>query len=222
MDGSELRRGQATIHRSLARLHEGPGAEAFGRAGGILLGTLSLSWSDALLSSCDVPPDRLRAAHRLFDAMRTEVISGQYLDMLGPAPRRGERRAGADDDPLQDGQVHRRAAAADRRRSWPGASPPCCAAYSRVRAAARRGVPAPRRRTRHVRLRPARPASRPLDDLREGKHTVLVAHALARATPGQQAYLDTWHGNPELGRGAGGRAPPHPAARRARSTRSSR
>ncbi|MFG1946014.1 polyprenyl synthetase family protein [Nonomuraea sp. NPDC048826] len=197
MDGSDLRRGQATIHRSLARLHEGPGAEAFGQAGGILLGTLSLSWSDALLSSCDVAPARLRAAHHLFDAMRTEVISGQYLDMLT------QLRAGASveqalttirfktakytvERPLQIGGA------------LAGAEPALLRAYTRF------GVPL----GEAFQLRDdvlgtfgssGETGKSALDDLREGKHTVLIAHALARATPKQLACLETWHGNPELG-----------------------
>lgn len=197
MDGSELRRGQATIHRSLARLHEGPGAEAFGQAGGILLGTLSLSWSDALLSSCDVPPDRLRAAHRLFDAMRTEVISGQYLDMLA------QLRAGASVEQALTTIRYKTAKYTVERPlqiggALAGGEPALLRAYSRF------GLPL----GEAFQLRDdvlgtfgssGETGKSALDDLREGKHTVLVAHALARATPGQQAYLDTWHGNPELG-----------------------
>jgi geranylgeranyl diphosphate synthase type I len=34
--------------------------------------------------------------------------------------------------------------------------------------------------------------------MREGKHTVLFAHAIQRATPAQLAYLRSWHGNQEL------------------------
>ncbi|WP_219463668.1 polyprenyl synthetase family protein [Nonomuraea rhizosphaerae] len=196
MDGSELRRGHSTVHRSLARLHEGPGAEAFGQSGGILLGALSLAWSDALLSSCGVEPVRLRAAHHLFDAMRTEVISGQYLDILG------QLRAGATvaqaltviryktakytvERPLQIGGA------------LAGADEALLERYSAF------GVPI----GEAFQLRDdvlgmfgasADTGKSSLDDLREGKHTVLFAHAVRRATPAQLAYLRAWHGNQDL------------------------
>ncbi|GGO61423.1 polyprenyl synthetase family protein [Nonomuraea cavernae] len=196
MDGSDLRRGQATVHRSLSRLHEGPGAESFGQAGGILLGTLSLAWSDALLSSCGVEPGRLRAAHHLFDAMRSEVISGQYLDMLAQ---------------LRSGSTVREALTVIRYKTakytverplqiggaLAGASPALLDSYSRF------GLPL----GEAFQLRDdvlgtfgssAETGKSALDDLREGKHTVLFAHAVQRATPVQQAYLRAWHGHPEL------------------------
>ncbi|WP_327587393.1 polyprenyl synthetase family protein [Nonomuraea sp. NBC_00507] len=196
MDGSELRRGRATVHKSLAGLHKGPGAESFGQAGGILLGTLSLAWSDAMLSSCGIDPPRLRAAHHLFDTMRTEVISGQYLDMLA------QLRAGASVDealtvirfktakytverPLQIGGA------------LAGASPELLDSYSRF------GVPL----GEAFQLRDdvlgtfglsSQTGKSALDDLREGKHTVLIAHALRRASRVQRDHLKRWHGDPEL------------------------
>jgi geranylgeranyl diphosphate synthase type I len=196
MDASELRRGRATVHKSLAGLYEGPAAEAFGQAGGILLGTLSLAWSDAMLSSCGLDPPRLRAAHHIFDAMRTEVISGQYLDMLA------QLRSGASvgealtviryksakytvERPLQIGGA------------LAGASDELLDAYSRF------GVPL----GEAFQLRDdvlgtfgtsAETGKSALDDLREGKHTVLVAQALRHASPAQRDHLGRWHGNPEM------------------------
>ncbi|MEV4580874.1 polyprenyl synthetase family protein [Nonomuraea jabiensis] len=196
MDGSELRRGRATVHRSLAGLHRGPGSDAFGQAGGILLGTLSLAWSDTMLSSCGVEPHRLRAAHHVFDTMRTEVISGQYLDVLA------QLRSGASVDealtvirfktakytverPLQIGGA------------LAGASLELLESYSRF------GLPL----GEAFQLRDdvlgtfgveSETGKSALDDLREGKHTVLVAHAVRRATPAQLTHFKSWHGNPEL------------------------
>ncbi|WP_207756085.1 polyprenyl synthetase family protein [Nonomuraea cypriaca] len=196
MDGSELRRGRATVHKGLAGLHEGPGADAFGQAGGILLGTLSLAWSDTLLSSCGVEPRRLRAAHHLFDAMRTEVISGQYLDVLA------QIRSGASvaealtvirfktakytvERPLQIGGA------------LAGASMELLESYSDF------GLPL----GEAFQLRDdvlgtfgssAETGKSALDDLREGKHTVLFAHATHNASPAQLQHLRRWHGDPEL------------------------
>ncbi|MDX3100657.1 polyprenyl synthetase family protein [Nonomuraea angiospora] len=196
MDGSELRRGRATVHRSLAGLHRGPGSDAFGQAGGILLGTLSLAWSDTMLSSCGVEPHRLRAAHHVFDTMRTEVISGQYLDVLA------QLRSGASVDealtvirfktakytverPLQIGGA------------LAGASLELLESYSRF------GLPLGEAfQLRDDVLgtfgRESETGKSALDDLREGKHTVLVAHAVRRATPAQLTHLRRWHGDPEL------------------------
>jgi geranylgeranyl diphosphate synthase type I len=89
MDGSDLRRGRPAAHRQFAKLHAEAGwasdAEAFGTGAAILLGDLTLVWADQLLHSCGVPGDRLAAAVRVFDTMRTEVIGGQYLDLVAQA-----------------------------------------------------------------------------------------------------------------------------------------
>ncbi|QYC45678.1 Octaprenyl-diphosphate synthase [Nonomuraea coxensis DSM 45129] len=196
MDGSELRRGRATVHKSLERLHPGPGAQVFGQAGGILLGTLSLAWSDAMLSSCGIQPARLRAAHRLFDAMRTEVISGQYLDMLA------QLRAGASVDQALTVIRYKTAKYTVERPlqiggALAGADAGLLESYSRF------GVPL----GEAFQLRDdllgtfgsaAETGKSALDDLREGKHTVLIAHALRRASAAQREHLRRWHGDPEL------------------------
>ncbi|NBE94014.1 polyprenyl synthetase family protein [Nonomuraea sp. KC401] len=196
MDGSQLRRGRATVHRNLAELHTGPGAEAFGQAGGILLGTLSLAWSDALLSSCGAEPPRLRAAHHLFDAMRTEVISGQYLDILG------QLRSGASVDEALTMIRYKTAKYTVERPlqiggALAGASLDLLDSYSDF------GLPL----GEAFQLRDdmlgtfgtsSETGKSALDDLREGKHTVMYAHAVQHATPAQLAHLRRWHGDPEL------------------------
>ncbi|MFI7702978.1 polyprenyl synthetase family protein [Nonomuraea sp. NPDC049480] len=196
MDGSELRRGRPTVHKDLARLHEGPGAEAFGQAGGILLGTLSLAWSDAMLSTCGVEPLRLRAAHHVFDSMRTEVISGQYLDMLA------QLRAGASVDEALTVIRYKTAKYTVERPlqiggALAGAPPELLDSYSRF------GVPL----GEAFQLRDdvlgtfgssAETGKSALDDLREGKHTVLFAHAMRHASPAQRDHLRRWHGDREL------------------------
>ncbi|MEW9549915.1 polyprenyl synthetase family protein [Nonomuraea sp. NPDC050783] len=196
MDGSELRRGRSTVHKSLERLYGGPGSQVFGQAGGILLGTLCLAWSDAMLSSCGVDPPRLRAAHHVFDAMRTEVISGQYLDMLA------QLRAGASVDEALTVIRYKTAKYTVERPlqiggALAGGGPGLLESYSRF------GVPL----GEAFQLRDdvlgtfgtvAETGKSALDDLREGKHTVLFAHALRRASPAQLEHLRRWHGDPEL------------------------
>jgi geranylgeranyl diphosphate synthase type I len=86
MDGSDTRRGKPAAHRRLASMHRSNGylgsSEDFGVGSAILLGDLCLSWSDELLTSSGLSQESLRAAKPIFDEMRTELMAGQYLDLL--------------------------------------------------------------------------------------------------------------------------------------------
>ncbi|GAA4582438.1 polyprenyl synthetase family protein [Planotetraspora phitsanulokensis] len=196
MDGSELRRGSPTMHRSLAGMHEGPGARSFGRAAAILMGVLTLAWSDELLSAGDVEQARLRTARGLFDRLRTEVITGQYLDILAQVRDlstveqvltviRYKTAKYTVERPLQIGGA------------LAGADPVLLETYSQI------GLPL----GEAFQLRddvlgmfgdPAVTGKSVLDDLREGKHTILIAHAFQYASPGEADHLRAWHGNAEL------------------------
>jgi geranylgeranyl diphosphate synthase type I len=85
MDGSETRRGEPAVHRRFTKLHAEAGwrgdAGGFGTAAAILLGDLCIVWSDELLHTSGVDPVTLARARPVFDAMRTEVTIGQYLDV---------------------------------------------------------------------------------------------------------------------------------------------
>ncbi|WP_433049583.1 polyprenyl synthetase family protein [Dactylosporangium sp. CS-033363] len=85
MDGSETRRGEPAVHRRFAALHGAEGwrgdQDGFGTAAAILLGDLCLVWSDEMLHASGVDPETLARARPVFDAMRTEVTIGQYLDV---------------------------------------------------------------------------------------------------------------------------------------------
>jgi geranylgeranyl diphosphate synthase, type I len=89
MDASDLRRGEPAMHRRFAGLHAAGGwhgsADDFGAAAAILLGDLCLAWSDELLHAGGLDPAALARARPVFDEMRTEVIAGQYLDVLTQA-----------------------------------------------------------------------------------------------------------------------------------------
>ncbi|MGC4788883.1 polyprenyl synthetase family protein [Micromonospora sp. DT178] len=86
MDRSDTRRGEPAVHRRFAARHRasswGGDADGFGDAAAILLGDLSLVWSDELLHSAGLDPHTVARARPVFDAMRTEVTVGQYLDVL--------------------------------------------------------------------------------------------------------------------------------------------
>nr|BFE75360.1 polyprenyl synthetase family protein [Actinoplanes digitatis] len=89
MDRSDTRRGEPSVHRRFAARHAEAGwggdASGFGDNAAVLLGDLALVWSDELLYSSGVDLADLARARPVFDAMRTEVTVGQYLDVLTQA-----------------------------------------------------------------------------------------------------------------------------------------
>jgi geranylgeranyl diphosphate synthase type I len=199
MDASDTRRGAPTVHRSLARLHErngwSGGAERFGVNTALLCGDLYAFWSDEMLHGCGLPAARLAGVRPLLNTMRTELCAGQYFDL-------GEQATGGTlsgalrvirykaarytvERPMQIGAV------------LAGAGPEVQQAYSAY------GIPI----GEAFQLRddvlgvfgdPAVTGKSVLDDLREGKATVLMALARQQADPVQLALIDRWHGDPAL------------------------
>lgn len=89
IDNSDTRRGKPAAHVGFADVHRenrfAGSADRFGRSAAILFGDLLLGWSDELLDEgLAAMPDRAaaRMARFEFNLMRTEVIAGQYLDVL--------------------------------------------------------------------------------------------------------------------------------------------
>lgn len=82
IDHSDTRRGGPSVHRRLEAVHRAGGwdldPEEFGIAGAVLAGDLALSLSEQAFAA-SAPRPRTR---RLFDAMRLQVMAGQYLDVL--------------------------------------------------------------------------------------------------------------------------------------------
>jgi geranylgeranyl diphosphate synthase, type I len=97
MDGSAVRRWEPAAHIRLAGPdggHGWPGPRPeFGRAAALVLGLQAFTWADAALCDAGLRPDRLAAVLRLFTTLRTEVIGGQYLDLV--CAQRGTVPAGA-------------------------------------------------------------------------------------------------------------------------------
>ena len=54
----------------------------YGLTGGIIAGDLCLSWSEQMFSSIGEGALSGTEARNIFDTMRTEVMAGQYLDVL--------------------------------------------------------------------------------------------------------------------------------------------
>jgi geranylgeranyl diphosphate synthase, type I len=89
MDSSDLRRGRPAAHRQFEALHANAGwlgdSAAFGRSGAILLGDLLVMWSAQMLHGAGVDQSTLERALPIVEAMRTEVTCGQYLDIVAQA-----------------------------------------------------------------------------------------------------------------------------------------
>ncbi|GAA3691662.1 polyprenyl synthetase family protein [Gordonia hankookensis] len=99
IDRSDTRRGRPTVHRVFERRHIDDGwagdAAHHGAAAAILLGDLALAWADDMVhghhpGDATVPgetaPRPLPASvGRVWSSMRTEVLGGQYLDIVNEA-----------------------------------------------------------------------------------------------------------------------------------------
>jgi geranylgeranyl diphosphate synthase type I len=204
MDASDTRRGQPAAHVRFGRFlgEQGwPGnAQSFGAAGATLLGDLLLSWSEQLFTAAIgcLPADRGRAATAQFDLMRTEVVAGQFLDML--AQSRGAF------DPAEALRVIEfktskytvqrplllGAAAA-------GGSPELISVLSDYGLLVGEAFQL-RDDLLGVFGDPSRTGKPAGDDLREGKRTLLVALAFQRADPAQRELLRDGVGDPHLTR----------------------
>ena len=89
MDASDVRRGRPATHRAFEQLHRERGwsasPEQYGASAAILLGDLLLSWSDEMLRTCGLPAERVIDALGYFDLTRSEVVTGQFLDVSAQA-----------------------------------------------------------------------------------------------------------------------------------------
>ncbi|ATE53054.1 polyprenyl synthetase family protein [Actinosynnema pretiosum] len=97
MDASETRRGRPTIHVQFARRHREnswlSSPEQFGLAAAVLIGDVALAWADDMLFAAGLPTDALQRLSLPWRDMRTEMLAGQYLDVLTQA--RGDASADA-------------------------------------------------------------------------------------------------------------------------------
>ncbi|RSO06937.1 geranylgeranyl diphosphate synthase [Streptomyces sp. WAC 06783] len=82
MDRSDTRRGRPTVHRDLAQRHRHRAdPERFGQGAALLLGDLALAFAQEMLDGAGLSPAQLAAALPTVDAMRIAVIYGQYMDL---------------------------------------------------------------------------------------------------------------------------------------------
>lgn len=189
MDASATRRGRPTVHVEFARRHAESGWRGrparFGAAAAILLGDLAMVWADDMLRAAGLSPAALQRATAPWDAMRTEVLGGQYLDVLHQSTGDASPRAALQVDRYKtaaytvERPLHLGAAIAD-------ASPELTACYRRFGADI--GIAFQLRDDMlGVFGDPAVTGKPAGDDLREGKRTLLLALALEQAGPGSAA-----------------------------------
>ncbi len=191
MDNSATRRGALSAHREFTRLQGVDPTvvepERFGVSAAILLGDMLLSWSDELLTHSGFKPRAVARGRTYFDKLRTEVVAGQYLDLLAQTSRstsasdamrvlRYKSAKYTVERPLQFGAALAKA------------DPGLLTALSSY------GIPL----GEAFQLRDdvlgvfgesevtGKPSG---DDIREGKRTLLVARAHAKATPEQHDVL---------------------------------
>jgi geranylgeranyl diphosphate synthase type I len=198
MDASDTRRGRPATHRGLADVHRRDGwrgdPEQYGAAAAILLGDLLLSWSDELLRRCGLPLERVVAALDVFDRCRSEVITGQFLDVSVQA------RGVADVDAAMTVLRYKSAKYSVERPLHIGATLAGAGPEQLDRLSAF-GLPL----GEAFQLRddllgvfgdPSATGKPAGDDLVEGKRTVLVALALDAAPADEAARLDAALGSP--------------------------
>jgi geranylgeranyl diphosphate synthase type I len=86
MDNSEVRRGRPTMHVEFAGRHRAwawrGDPAGFGQGAAVLMGDLAFTWADVALAEAGLPDARLAAALRVFNRLRSELMGGQYLDLI--------------------------------------------------------------------------------------------------------------------------------------------
>jgi geranylgeranyl diphosphate synthase, type I len=86
IDESATRRGNPTTHVRFTALHRDRrwrgSPERFGASAAILLGDLALAWADDIVFEARLSPEARRRVQRVWADIRTEVLGGQYLDIV--------------------------------------------------------------------------------------------------------------------------------------------
>lgn len=87
MDRSPLRRGRPAVHAAFAGQYATPdtveAAGRFGTAAAVLTGDLALAWADDTVAGVELGAEAGPRVRHLWRAMRMEMVAGQYLDLYG-------------------------------------------------------------------------------------------------------------------------------------------
>ena len=202
MDRSAVRRGRPSAHASLAAGHRRDGragdAGWFGTSAAVLAGDLVYVWADELIDRTPLPPRAVNRARAVFTTLREEVIAGQHLDLLLASDR------AADESRARHVALLKSARYTVTRPLLLGAAlapvgdagpvEPALTAYGDAVGVA-------------FQLRddilglfgdPCATGKSDLDDLHEGKRTVLMLRALRLADDRQRRLLEVALGDPGL------------------------
>ncbi|MET0459033.1 MAG: isopentenyl-diphosphate Delta-isomerase, partial [Ilumatobacteraceae bacterium] len=203
MDHSDWRRGQPSLHRALARQHADDGLvgdhDWFGLSAAVLAGDLAAVWADRLFESTPMAADAVARARTVYAQLRIEVMVGQFMDLrLAGSPtgdEAGARRVALLKSgrytvtrPLQLGA--RLAGAPDHVVDLLGRFGDEIGVAFQLRDDLLGVFGSPHETGKSA-----------VDDLREGKRTVLVIKALESATGPSRRFLETSLGAPDLADG---------------------
>lgn len=200
MDRSARRRGAPTVHERLAAAHRAEAmvgeATWFGIGGAILAGDLAFVWADQLFDAARFPAGVVDRARAVFTQLRVEVMAGQFLDLrLAGLP------APSEDDSLHVSLLKSGRYTVTRPLQLGAALASGDAALAEALAGFGDALGVA------FQLRddvlgmfgdPSATGKGALDDLREGKRTVLVLRALRLATPAQRGVLEGALGRQDL------------------------
>ncbi len=85
IDQSDSRRGKTSIHKAYEFRHQenkGNGSAAnYGVSAAILIGDLALVLADQMINESGLDLEAISRARKVFDAMRVELMAGQFLDI---------------------------------------------------------------------------------------------------------------------------------------------
>ena len=200
MDRSDRRRGHPSIHRALARQHADDGLDGdhdwFGLSAAVLAGDLAAVWADRLFESTPMAPDAVARARAVYAQLRIEVMVGQFMDLRLAGSPAGDEASAHRVALLKSGrytvtrplQLGAQLAGAPnhvinllgRFGDEIGVAFQLCDDILGVFGS------------------PFETGKSTVDDLREGKRTVLVIKALESATGPSRRFLQTCLGAPDL------------------------
>lgn len=206
IDRSATRRSQPSVHIQFEQRHRASGwagdTAHFGTTGAILSGDLALSWASELfdLAAEAMPANALRAG-RVFRQMHTEVITGQFLDVVaevsGPTATEEEAVRRARTVLTYKSAKYSTEYPIELGCALAGGTTELSAALAE--AALPLGIAFQLRDDVLGVFGDPGVTGKPVgDDLREGKRTELIAYGLHRAPEAAGAELESMLGNPDL------------------------
>lgn len=92
MDRASTRRGQPALHVRFAEMHAenrwAGSATGFGQGVAIIAGDIALTWAQEMIRTAGLDGTAISRVAPAYDAMRIEVMAGQYLDLRGQVDSR--------------------------------------------------------------------------------------------------------------------------------------